>query len=82
MQLFTRDAWTCFYKMLHHSGSKGWCYDMSFKSQCPEFILGQYYLMLAYHMDRGVIKLPESEIHRTDLVDWESEYIIVENGYQ
>ena len=58
VQLFTRDAWTCFYKMLHHSGSKGWCYDLYIKSQCPGFRLGQDYSMHVFHMDRGVTKLP------------------------
>ena len=70
VQVFTRDGCTCFYKMLHYSGSKGWCYDICFKSQCPEFRLGQDYSMLAYHMDRGVANIPESEINGTDLVEW------------
>ena len=55
---------------------------MCFKSLCPDFRLGQDYLMLAYHMDRGVAKIPEGEIHGTDLVKWEPEDPIVENGYQ
>ena len=55
---------------------------MCFRSQCPEFRLGQDYLMLAYHMDRGVAKIPEGEIHGTDLVKWEPEDPIAENGYQ
>lgn len=26
MQVFTRDAWVCFLKMLHYTGSRGWYY--------------------------------------------------------
>ena len=73
VELFTRDEWTRFYKMFHHSGSKGWCYDMCFKSLCPDFRLVQDYLMRAFHMDRGVAKIPEGEIYGTDLVKWEPE---------
>jgi len=31
MQLFTRDAWTCYFKMLHYTGSVGWWYDLTYK---------------------------------------------------
>jgi hypothetical protein len=82
VQLFTRDAWTCYYNMLHYSGSKGWCYDACFKSQCPDFRLGQDFSMLAWHMDRELTELPKAEILGTDLVDWKPEEPIVENGYQ
>ena len=27
-QFFTREAWLCYYHMLHYSGSNGWCYDL------------------------------------------------------
>lgn len=27
-QFFTREAWLCYYHMLHYSGTNGWCYDL------------------------------------------------------
>jgi hypothetical protein len=74
VELFTRDAWKCYYKMLHYTGSKGWWYDVSFKYKCPDFRLGQDYSMTAWHMDRGRTQLPEfAEINGTDLAKWEPE---------
>ena len=55
---------------------------MCFKSLCPDFRLVQDYLMRAFHMDRGVAKIPEGEIYGTDLVKWEPEDPIAQNGYQ
>jgi hypothetical protein len=33
LQVFTRDAWKCYYQMLHYTGSRGWMYDL--KSSAP-----------------------------------------------
>jgi hypothetical protein len=27
-QIFTKDAWNCFYSMLNYDGSRGWCYAL------------------------------------------------------
>ena len=81
VQVFTRDAWECYYKMLHYSGSRGWCYDICFKGQCPDFRLGQDFSMLAWHMDRGITELPQEEVFGTDLVDWAPEVHIEDQGY-
>lgn len=74
VQVFTRDAWECYYKMLHYSGSRGWCYDICFKGQCPDLRQAQDFSMRA--------QLPQEEVFGTDLVDWAPEPQIPENGYQ
>jgi hypothetical protein len=81
VQIFTRDAWECYYSMLHYTGSRGWCYDVCFKGQCPDFRLGQDFSMLAWHMDRGITELPQEEVFGTDLVDWAPEVHIEDQGY-
>lgn len=35
-QFFTRDAWACYYNMLHYTGSTGGCYDLCMSKQCPD----------------------------------------------
>jgi len=81
MQLFTRDAWTCYFKMLHYTGSAGWWYDLTFKDKCPDLRFGQDYLMRIWHMDKNMVKLPEIETNGLDLVkNWKVEDNPVENS--
>ena len=35
-QFFTREAWACYFHMLHYTGSTGGCYDLCMKKQCPD----------------------------------------------
>ncbi|GFH55256.1 hypothetical protein CTEN210_11732 [Chaetoceros tenuissimus] len=35
-QFFSREAWACYYNMLHYSGSTGGCYDLCTKKVCPD----------------------------------------------
>jgi len=58
LQFFTPEAWQCYYSNLHHKGSKGWCYDVCFKKNCPRFILAQDFTMKVFHMDRKTERLP------------------------
>ncbi len=52
LQLYTRDAWECYYKMLHYTtGNMNWFYDLCYKPQCPDLKLAQDYSMIAYHMN-------------------------------
>lgn len=61
VQLFTREAWECYYKMLHYSGVRGWCYNLCFKSQCPDMILAQDFSMVAWHMG-NITEIPSELI--------------------
>ena len=70
VQIFTRDAWECYYKMLHFTGGKGWCYDTCLKSQCPHLRMAQDFSMRAWHMDKRMKDLPKDEIFGTNLTDW------------
>mmetsp|Transcript_25963 Transcript_25963/g.32677 ORF Transcript_25963/g.32677 Transcript_25963/m.32677 type:complete len:344 (+) Transcript_25963:65-1096(+) len=81
LQIFTRDAWECYYHMLHYTGAKGWWYDMCYKSECPDFKLAYDFSMFAYHVDKENIELPKDEIVNTDLVNWKPDPKVTENGY-
>merc|ERR1712194_553334 len=72
VQTFTRDAWSCYYKMLHHTGSRGWCYDICFSKQCPHVKMAYDFSMRAWHMGTQEA-LPMEELNGTDLVDWAPE---------
>lgn len=69
VQIFSSHAWECFYKMLHHEGGRGWCYDFCFKKKCPHLRLGQDLSMKGWHMDRKITSLPIEELGGTFL-DW------------
>ena len=81
LQIFTRDAWECFYNMLDYDGAKGWWYDHCYKSECPDIRLAYDFSMFAHHMDKENIVLPADEIVGTDLVNWEPDPKVYENGY-
>ncbi len=81
VQIFSRAAWECYYKMLHYTGSRGWCYDVCFKSQCPHLKFGQDFSMKAWHMDRDIRKLPEGRLDGTDLTDYKPETTVTTDGY-
>lgn len=81
LQVFTRDAWKCYYQMLHYTGSRGWMYDLKFSDACPHLIFAQDYSMHVWHMDKGLTKIPMNETNSTDLLNWEYESPIMENGY-
>ncbi len=76
VQLFTRDAWECFFNMLAFTDGKGWCYDTCFQSQCPDFKMAQNFQMRAMHMDKWVVELnynlPVEEVAETNLTDWKA----------
>jgi len=51
VQIFTAEAWECFYGMLHHTGGSGWCYDLCFHDKCRKFRMAADYSMQVYHMN-------------------------------
>ncbi len=73
VQFFSRDAWECYYKMLHYTGGKGWCYDLCFQSQCPDLRMAQDFSMISWHMDKGVAELPRGGVLGTNLTEWKPE---------
>mmetsp|Transcript_8542 Transcript_8542/g.23965 ORF Transcript_8542/g.23965 Transcript_8542/m.23965 type:complete len:352 (-) Transcript_8542:300-1355(-) len=82
MQLFTREAWMCFFRMLHYTGSRGWYYDSKFKDFCPGLTFAHDFSSRVWHMDKTMTELPENEAEGTDLVGWKAEEPIKEFGYQ
>ena len=78
-QFFTRDAWECYYKMLHYTGKRGWCYDVCYKSQCPDLKFGNDLSMVAWHMDRQMTSLPEDA--SLDVSEWKPEPKVESQGY-
>eukprot|EP00581_Thalassiosira_minuscula_P004456 CAMPEP_0183736968 /NCGR_PEP_ID=MMETSP0737-20130205/50722_1 /TAXON_ID=385413 /ORGANISM="Thalassiosira miniscula, Strain CCMP1093" /LENGTH=338 /DNA_ID=CAMNT_0025971131 /DNA_START=58 /DNA_END=1074 /DNA_ORIENTATION=- len=85
VQIFTAEAWTCFYSMLHYTGSRGWCYDLCFKKQCPNLTLAYDFSMRAWHMDRKMKGLPNNTMSSNvtmDLADWKPEPPITSEGYR
>lgn len=80
-QIFTRDAWECYYKMLDYTGGRGWCYDICFKKQCPGFTLAQDLSMRGWHMDKGITELPKDELYGANVTDWKPSPRITANGY-
>ncbi len=82
VEVFTRDAWECYFKMLHYTGSRGWCYDICIRTHCPDFRQAFDLSMLAWHMDRKLVELPQDLIAGTGLEEWAPEPKILENGYQ
>jgi len=61
LEVFSRDAWKCFYSNLHYIGSRGWCYDLCFKKTCSEFVTAQDFTMITYHMDQLKVTLPYND---------------------
>jgi len=84
VQIFSSDAWDCYYSMLHYSGSVGWCYDNCFKEKCPNLKLAFDFSMKAWHMDKSITKLPKELIDGTKLKmkDWTPEPPITSLGYR
>jgi hypothetical protein len=81
VQFFTREAWECYYRMLHHSGKRGWCYDICLKQHCPAEKLGQDMTMRAYHVDRTLTSLPPDLVQGTVLESWVYEWYKPDQGY-
>jgi hypothetical protein len=81
-QIFTKEAWNCYYSMLNYDGSKGWCYALCFKAQCPKFKLAVDFSMQGWHMDRLIHELPTEELHGTNLTGWKYERPIRSEGYR
>ena len=85
VQLFSREAWDCYYNMLQFTGGRGWCYDICFQSQCPHLRMAQDFSMRAMHMDKWVVeleyKLPEDEIIGTNLTHWKAKPKVAENEF-
>lgn len=69
VQLFTRDAWKCYYGMLHYTGGRGWCYDVCFKQECPDLRFALDLSMHSWHTEKGMP--PQNLIAGTDLMGWE-----------
>merc|ERR550539_808102 len=90
LQLFSRDAWECYYKMLHYTtGNKNWFYDFCYKPQCPDLKLAQDFGMLAYHMNldgEGMEEERPNEEEITKAADANAASVgsnldVVENGF-
>ncbi len=79
LQIFTRDAWECYYDMLHYEGGKGWFYDVCYKPTCPHVKIGYDFSMEAYHVKTNW--LPADLIEGTDLVNWKEEPKVTDNKY-
>ncbi len=73
VQIFSRDAWDCFYDLLDYRGSRGWCYDICFKKECPDLKLAMDFSMAAYHMDKGHTELPQDLVKGTSLEGWHAD---------
>ena len=80
-KLFTRDAWVCFFNMLHYSGKRGWFYDVLFKDFCPNLTLAQDFSMWAWHMDKTLMYLPVSDFNTRELSSWKFESNVNASGY-
>jgi hypothetical protein len=70
LQLFTVEAWNCYYKMLHYSGIRGWCYNLCFKSQCPDITLAQDFSMIAWHVGNEAAQIPAELVSNPILQSW------------
>ena len=81
VKLFTREAWVCFFNMLHYSGKRGWFYDVLFKDFCPNLTLAQDFSMWAWHMDKTLMYLPVSEDNRRKKSSWKFESILNDSEY-
>lgn len=83
LEIFTREAWECFYNNLHYTGSRGWCYELCFKKKCSNFITAQDFTMIAYHMDRFQFVLPHYDTRIVVPADlkWNPEGKAKEHGY-
>ena len=82
VQIFNSAAWECYYKMLHYTGNRGWCYDVCFKHECPHLRLGYDFSMKAWHMDKKIKQLPQDRLNGTDLDDYVHEAPILSEGYR
>ena len=83
VQIFNSAAWECYYKMLHYTGSRGWCYDKCFKHKCPHLRLGHDFSMKAWHMGKKKLQLlPQDRLNGTDLDDYAHEAPIISEGYR
>ena len=58
VQIFTTEAWQCYYSMLHHDGARGWCYDLCFRGVCG-VKLAVDNSQAAFHLERSLQYIPQ-----------------------
>jgi len=82
-QIFTLEIWECYYKMLHHTGGRGWCYDSCMSKICPDHRLARDMRMRAWHMKhmQNASALPDYLTANTSVHDWKQEDNVVEFGF-
>lgn len=66
-QVFTRDAWACYYSLLHAAGGRGFCYDTCFSHVCPHVTLAVDYTQTAFHLERAGKNIPTAWLQGTGL---------------
>jgi len=84
LQIFTREAWSCYYSMLQYTGSRGWCYDVCYHKQCPDIKMAHDFSMRAWHMDRSITRFPKyysKYLNSEGLKDWKPVKKIYSQGY-
>ena len=65
-QLFTAQAWKCYYSMLHYNGFRGFGYDVCFRHVCGGRLAVDY-RQVGYHLDRAMDQIPLEALNGTGL---------------
>lgn len=82
VQFFSRDAWGCYYNMLHYSGRRGFCYDVCLKEQCPDLKMAQDNSQFVWHLDaKKQIQIPPDRVQGTILTNWTHEENELSQGF-
>ena len=66
MQIFTADAWACYYSMLHHAGGRGFCYDGCLLHKCGGRLAADY-TQVSYHLEQALLDIPAAAKLGTNL---------------
>ena len=67
-QLFTSQAWKCYYSMLHYTGFRGFGYDVCFRHVCGGRLAVDY-RQVAYHLDLAWDQIPPALIQDLPLLE-------------
>lgn len=62
-QIFTAEAWECYYGMLDYRNSRGWCYGRCMLKKCGGRLAVDY-RMVVYHLER-TDEIPEGALEGT-----------------
>ena len=67
LQIFTREAWSCYYNMLHYTGGRGWCYDTCLLQHCGGRLAVDY-TQVAFHLEKARSDLLAAALANASLV--------------